>query len=44
MGISGKWDGRTWWYKVESKGPVNSRFGKRFKEMERRIDSITGQG
>ena len=24
-----KWDGRSWWYKVESKGPVNSRLRRR---------------
>ena len=24
-----KWDGRNWWYKVESKGPVNSRLRRK---------------
>ena len=24
-----RWDGRAWWHKVECKGPLNSRLGRR---------------
>ena len=47
------WDGSNWWFKVESKGPVNSRLRRKVaravvvaveqdsRKMERGIDWIT---